>query len=412
MPDAGRPKSPLTLSAAERTALTDLATGPTTSEAMRLRARIVLTCAEGHSNKDVADALTVTPGTVGKWRRRFLRMGMAGLDDGMRSGRPRMVDRVRLGALPAGSMADTGQSTQRSTQRPGGDGRGVLSGSLADAAELVGELDWATALPADRQPSTRQVAAAYGVSQSTVARRRREEQHHYRTGGGLALRSTQPPPPPANDTELLSDRVYEAIRGWILSGELAPGMRVVESEIARVLGTSQTPAREAVRRLAHEGLVTYRPRLGNFVTEISQVEAREAREVRVLLETAAARRATGHVPEEELQLLRIEVARMIEAAEHHDIGAFREADLRFHRQVLAVSGNSMLLRVWRALEPALWSLQVVSNAMYAGDWGLMARRHHDLVDVLGANDPEDAARLFSAHARGESSITRPAARHD
>src|SRR5438874_317808 len=82
----------------------------------------------------------------------------------------------------------------------------------------------------------------------------------------------------ASDPELLSDRVYEAIRGWILSGELAPGMRVVESEIARVLGTSQTPAREAVRRLAHEGLVTYRPRLGNFVTEISQVEAREARE--------------------------------------------------------------------------------------------------------------------------------------
>jgi DNA-binding GntR family transcriptional regulator len=179
-----------------------------------------------------------------------------------------------------------------------------------------------------------------------------------------------------------------------------------------VLGTSQTPAREAVRRLAHEGLVTYQPRLGNFVTEISQVEAREAREVRVLLESAAARRATGRVPEHELQLLRTEVRLMMEAAEHHDIGAFREADLRFHRQVLATSGNSMLLKVWRTLEPALWSLQVVSNAMYAGDWGLMARRHLDLVLVLGGTDPEDAARLFSAHARGESSITRPAARHD
>ncbi|MET9275787.1 FCD domain-containing protein [Kribbella sp. NPDC003557] len=367
MPDAGRPKSPLTLSVAERTALSQLAAAPRTTDAMRLRARIVLASAEGRSNKAVADLLEVTPGTVGKWRRRFLRMGMAGLDDGMRSGRPRMVDRVRLGA---GSMADSGH-----------------------------------------RASTRELAATYGVSQSTVSRRRREESQHYRSGAGIVLDS-RPGPPVAGDTELLSDRVYEAIRGWILSGELAPGMRVVESEIARVLGTSQTPAREAVRRLAHEGLVTYRPRLGNFVTEISQVEAREAREVRVLLESAAARRATGHVPPEELDLLRIEVQRMIEAAGHHDIGAFRESDLRFHRQVLATSGNSMLLRVWRTLEPALWSLQVVSNAMYAGDWGLMARRHLDLIEVLNGTDPEDSARLFAAHARGESSITRPAGHHD
>lgn len=353
---------------------------------MRLRARIVLACAEGRSNKQVADALAVTPGTVGKWRRRFLRMGMAGLDDGMRSGRPRMVDRVRLGTVTSASMADSGHP-----------------GRLVAAADPDG---------GPRLPSTRQVAATYGVSQSTVARRRREERLGYRSGGGLVLRSTHPAPAKSTETELLSERVYEAIRGWILSGELAPGMRVVESEIARVLGTSQTPAREAVRRLAHEGLVTYQPRLGNFVTEISQVEAREAREVRVLLESAAARRATGRVPEQELDLLRTEVRLMMEAAEHHDIGAFREADLRFHRQVLATSGNSMLLRVWRTLEPALWSLQVVSNAMYAGDWGLMARRHMDLVIALAGTDPEDAARLFSAHARGESSITKPAARHD
>ncbi|MGW7684166.1 GntR family transcriptional regulator [Kribbella sp. NPDC054772] len=366
MPDAGRPKSPLTLSVAERTALSQLAAAARTTDAMRLRARIVLASAEGRSNKAVADLLDVTPGTVGKWRRRFLRMGMAGLDDGMRSGRPRMVDRVQLGGTATTSMADSGHRL-----------------------------------------STRELAAAYGVSQSTVSRRRREEAQHYRSAG-VSLGVGHPAPPVASDTELLSDRVYEAIRDWILSGELAPGMRVVESEIARVLGTSQTPAREAVRRLAHEGLVTYRPRLGNFVTEISQVEAREAREVRVLLESAAARRATGHVPPEELDLLRIEVQRMSEAADHHDIGAFRESDLRFHRQVLATSGNSMLLRVWRTLEPALWSLQVVSNAMYAGDWGLMARRHVDLIEVLAGTDPEDSARLFAAHARGESSITRPA----
>jgi DNA-binding GntR family transcriptional regulator len=386
---------PLTLSAAERAALDDLAGGMRATPAIRLRSRIVLACADGMSNKDVADTLQVTPATIGKWRRRFVRMGMAGLDDGMRSGRPRMVDRVRLATATA-SMAGSGQAASKPVRQ-------ARSGP-APAVDTR---------PAGRKSSTRELAAANGVSQSTAARRRREELLRRRAPvGGLTIPSAEPTTWHSSENELLSDRVYDAIREWILSGELAPGMRVVESEIARVLGTSQTPAREAVRRLAHEGLVTYRPRQGNFVTEISQVEAREAREVRVLLETAAARRAAGHVPEAELALLRTEVHRMAEAAEHHDIGAFREADLRFHRQVCATSGNSMLLRVWRTLEPALWNLQVVSNALYAGDWGLMARRHGDLVDALAAGDPEDAARLFSAHARGESSITRPVMRHE
>jgi DNA-binding GntR family transcriptional regulator len=370
MVDPGRPKSLLALSPAERAALQDLALAGTTSEALRLRSRIVLACADGRSNKDVATALQVTPATVGKWRRRFIRMGMAGLDDGYRSGRPRMVDRVSL----MRSMADSGHS--------GGNA------------------------------STRVLARSHGISQSTASRIRRESPHRRPlpdrplTHAETTTTGTAPSPAPA----LLSDQVYEAIRGWIVSGELAPGMRVVESEIARILGTSQAPAREAVRRLAHEGLVTHRPRLGNFVTEISQVEAREAREVRVLLETQAARRAAGRMHSDEVALLRAEVQQMCEAAERKDIGAFREADLRFHRLVCAVSGNSMLLKVWRTLEPALWNLQVVSNAMYAGDWNVMARRHTDLVDVLQSGDPEEAARMFSAHARGEHSTVRPVRR--
>jgi DNA-binding GntR family transcriptional regulator/DNA-binding CsgD family transcriptional regulator len=380
MVDAGRPKLPLALSAAERAALHDLATARSTPDPLRLRSRIVLACADGQSNKDVATALMVTPATVGKWRRRFVRMGMAGLDDGARSGRPRMVDRATLtsavSSARASSMADTGQAA--------GSGR---------------------------QQSTRALARAHGISQSTAARIQREVIDRRRlrpvaASGVLPARTA-----PQRAPELLSDRVYEAIRGWIVSGELAPGMRVVESEIARILGTSQAPAREAVRRLAHEGLVTHRPRLGNFVTEISQVEAREAREVRVLLETQAARRATGRLHPGEVALFRAEVQQMCDAAERKDIGAFREADLRFHRLVCVVSGNSMLLKVWRTLEPALWNLQVVSNAMYAGDWKLMARRHADLVDALESGDPEDAARLFSAHARGECSTTRPTRRH-
>lgn len=383
MAGVGRAVTPLTLSERERTALTELVEHGQTSDALRLRCRIVLASADGLANIEVAEQLHVTAATVGKWRRRFVQMGLAGLDDRARSGRPRS----------AGRRAD---------------------GPRADRAEDESSPAATAAL------STRALAEAMGVSQSTASRRRREEHGHYRrvtpSGGGAPVGAvSEPPPAPTHQTpapptprELLSDRVYDTIRSWILSGELAPGARVVESEIARILGTSQAPAREAVRRLAHEGLVTHRPRLGNFVTVISSVEAREAREVRVVLETAAARRAAGRLSPDELGTLRGEVQRMIEAAERKDIGAFRAADMRFHRQACAFSGNSMLLRIWRMLEATLWNLQVVSSAMYAGDWMAMALRHDDLVDALEDGDPAEAARLFSAHARGEHSITKPA----
>jgi transposase/DNA-binding MarR family transcriptional regulator len=222
---------------------------------LALRAKVILLCADGRANKDVATTLDITPATVGKWRQRFVRLGTSGLRDGVRGGRPRLLDGTRLN----------------------GDGRPV---------------------------STRELAARFGVSQSTISRRTRDATAH--------RHPRLPPPVPVvpRQATLLSDRAYEAVRGWIITEQLPPGSRVVESDVADALGTSQTPAREAIRRLALEGLVTHRPRLGHFVTEISQVEAREAREARVLLETAAARRATGTLTPAEVSRLRLEVTHM------------------------------------------------------------------------------------------------------
>lgn len=366
MPGAGRPIADLVLSEPERAALQGLvATG---RPSLAGRAEIILRCAQGLANYEVAEAVGVTPGTVGKWRRRFVKMGLAGLDDGLRNGRPRIVDRVRFAETFG---ADSGDQPVR--------------------------------------PPTRAIATSLGVSQSTASRLRHADLPPRRVVAASG-RPAGAPASPASAPQLLSERVYDVVRSWISSGELQSGTRVVESEIARVLGTSPTPAREAIRRLAQEGLVTHRPRLGNFVTEISQVEAREAREVRVLIESAAARRATGRLTAGEVARLRGHVGRMGDAARGRDIAAFREADLRFHREVCSLSGNSVLLRVWGSLEPVLWNLQVVSSAMYAGDWVVMAERHTDLIDALLGGDPAESVRLFSAHARGEGSATRPATR--
>src|SRR5688572_17616978 len=101
---------------------------------------------------------------------------------------------------------------------------------------------------------------------------------------------------------LLSDRVYRLLRSAILSGDMVPDQRIVESDIARRLGISQAPVREAVKRLVHESLVTHIPRLGSKVAHISVEQAEQARELRGNIEefaarAAAQRGAAGYLPE-------------------------------------------------------------------------------------------------------------------
>jgi DNA-binding GntR family transcriptional regulator/transcriptional regulator with XRE-family HTH domain len=329
-----------------------------------IRARIVLGCADGLTVREVAERLNVSTATAAKWRERFVRRGMDGLSDAPRPGRPRSSDRAEAERLVLAAIAEA---------RRGG-----------------------------RVPTTRSLARSVGLSQSTVSRIWREH------------RAADLPRPRLSTTDtrsgvarglLLSDQVYQVLRQRIVAGELVPGQRLVESDIARQLGTSQAPAREAIKRLAHDGLVSSLPHRGNYVAEISAEQATEVREVRVALEELAARRACARIQPRTLLLLEESVDRMREAARQGDIGGFREADVTFHRDVCAASGNGFLVRLWGAIEPNLWGLHVVSNPLYGGDWVAMAERHADLVEVLAAGTPDEAARLFAAHAMGRASST-------
>jgi transposase len=95
----GRQLAPLVLSDEEQSELKALAGRRKTAQALALRARIVLACAEGHQNKGVAAKLDVDEGTVGKWRRRFIQHRIDGLHDEPRSGAPRMIDDARIEAV-------------------------------------------------------------------------------------------------------------------------------------------------------------------------------------------------------------------------------------------------------------------------------------------------------------------------
>lgn len=201
--------------------------------------------------------------------------------------------------------------------------------------------------------------------------------------------------------DLLSDRVYAIIRSSIVSGEREPGDRLVESEIARRLGISQAPVREAVKRLVHEGLITTEPRRGSYVTAIEPEELEIARQLRAVLEQIGGRVAAAEISPDDLAHLRSVVDQMRVAVAAGEPGEFRSLDMAFHAYVIGIGNHAILDRVWATLEPLLVSQRVIGDPGYDGDREQVVRWHEELIEVLESGDTEAAGQAFFVHAAGQ-----------
>ncbi len=142
----------------------------------------------------------------------------------------------------------------------------------------------------------------------------------------------------------LWQRVYTHLRSEILSGALPPGSELQEVALSASLGVSRGPIREAIGRLAAEGLVTVRPRRGAIVRALSTDEFLEAYQVREALEVMAVRLAVPRLTPEDLAVLEEHVDEMTSCAERGDTQGFFEANTGFHRAFFDMSGNRMLRR--------------------------------------------------------------------
>jgi DNA-binding GntR family transcriptional regulator len=208
------------------------------------------------------------------------------------------------------------------------------------------------------------------------------------------------------DRGLLSDQIYSMIKSMIRDSTLRPGEQLVESQLAKQLKVSQSPVREALKRLTHDGLVRQVRHHGSFVADYSRDEAEQAKVARVALEEIAGRFACGRLDSATHDALESLIADMSASAALDDVTAFREFDFEFHRAVVVASGNSYLPRMWDLIEPSLRSLHVLSDPNFDGDWGRVAESHRDLLDVLNGEDVERAAELFRLHASGSLRLSK------
>lgn len=199
---------------------------------------------------------------------------------------------------------------------------------------------------------------------------------------------------------LLSDQIYALIKNMIKESTLAPGEQLVESQLAREWKVSQAPVRDALKRLAHEGLVTHERNRGNFVAEYSEDDVSQARVARTALESLAGRLVCGNLSETVRSKLDDTIEQMHAAATERNLSTFRELDFSFHRSVIEASGNPYLPRMWDIIEPSLRAMHVLGDPEFQGDWHEVADWHWSLLQVLQAGDPDAAAELFSRHAAG------------
>jgi DNA-binding GntR family transcriptional regulator len=188
----------------------------------------------------------------------------------------------------------------------------------------------------------------------------------------------------------------DGLRHMIVTGDLRPGQRVAQEEVAGRLGVSIAPVREALRTLEQEGQVTYLPRRGYFITALEIDDLQEIYELRAILEARAARHALDTL--EEAGLTRIELAARdcADAAQRGDVPAELEANRRFHFAILESPGQPQALRLIRLL----WDSTETYRALY---YNSPAERqesigaHDRILDALRARDADRLVAELDAH---------------
>ncbi len=195
----------------------------------------------------------------------------------------------------------------------------------------------------------------------------------------------------------LGELVYESLREAILSGDLLPGERLIESRIAEETGVSRAPVREAISRLELEGLVDLRPRRGSYVITLRKKDVWEVYSLRSALESLAYRLVVGNLTDAQYATLQQIADEMEACAEAHDTNRLSQLDTEFHRTVVELAGHERLLSVWLSIDSQMQLLsQHVIRTEYT-DLSLIHQRHHALLDILRDGSEDDAARAVMEH---------------
>jgi len=197
------------------------------------------------------------------------------------------------------------------------------------------------------------------------------------------------------------------IRDAIIEGRLEPGKRLKEDELARELGISRTPIREALRVLQSEDLVVATPNRGAVVRAHAAEELEDLYDLRALLEGHAARRAAERITDAQIEELRASCSRFA-AVRPDDLAGLVRENLVFHNAILDIAGSARLA----SMAGKVIQLPLVYNSYrwYSPEQKRISARYHDrIVDALAAHDAEQAQLIMSEHVLAARDVLVPRA---
>lgn len=194
----------------------------------------------------------------------------------------------------------------------------------------------------------------------------------------------------------LRDVVFNTLRQAILRGELKPGERLMEIQLANKLGVSRTPIREAIRKLELEGLVLMIPRKGAEVADITEKSLRDVLEVRRALEELSVQLACEKITQEEIEELEKAAEEFKKILKSDDITEIAEADVRFHDVIYMATDNQKLIQLLNNLREQMYRYRVeyLKNPKVHQK---LIKEHEEIIEHIKKREKEAATEIVCKH---------------
>jgi DNA-binding GntR family transcriptional regulator len=196
----------------------------------------------------------------------------------------------------------------------------------------------------------------------------------------------------------MSEKVYQRIKSDILENKLKPGEKLIEENLATEFNVSRTPVREALKQLDQDGLITYYPRRGSVVSQISMKDAQELYEIREVLEGLAIRRICMEVNSHNIKILENIIINMDKAIESNDYSSMEKLHRNWTEATLEMTNNELLKSYLLSVTKNLGRLRKIS--LYRPVQSIDAYKEtKDIYNAIANNDPDESERLAKLHVR-------------
>lgn len=203
----------------------------------------------------------------------------------------------------------------------------------------------------------------------------------------------------------LRDVVFNTLREAILKGELKPGERLMELQLASKLGVSRTPIREAIRMLEQEGLAVTIPRKGAEVAKMTEKDMEDVLQVRDALDELAASIACEQITVEELEELKRTMREFEESTKTGDVKRIAEVDVKFHDIIYKATRNPKLENILNNLREQMYRYRVE----YLKDersFPTLIKEHSEIVEGLAKKDKEKVIAAMHKHVENQANAVK------